>query len=326
MGSNMNAHPGNSLRLIGTVGHALVMCLSLGALSAHAQRAPGGGYEHPPTGGGPSISIPFQFLFGHPAGGSDTLPNPPAARPTPDAESLLKNGPQFPVSLSVGSFIVQGFMRGGWPFVIDVAPQPDSCTWLALSAGEKSYPGVMLDADGRTGRHVIKVPLPDDIGSTPQPGQYAVYSVQRACTSATGGDRQTVRPFSPVAVYGIGGGPRAIGSVAVNNLQFGPPAPRFPQQSASIGYTAIRDFGRGSEDILRFDQTALNQVNVALIGSTQHDPLQKGTHNGSWNGTDGGGVRVPGVYRLQVRVWDTLNDERSWAGAISPDSVHIVKQ
>ncbi|HEX7910524.1 MAG TPA: hypothetical protein VF534_20855 [Paraburkholderia sp.] len=322
----MKRHPGNSSRLIGTAGRVVIVCLSLGPLSAHAQRAPAGGYDRPPTGGGPSISIPLQWLFNRPEGASEARPTPPDPRPKPDAESLLKYGPQFPVSLSAGSFTVEGFMQGGWPFVIDVAPRPDSCTWLALSAGEKTYPSVMLDADGRAGRHVVKVPLPDEIGAKPQPGQYVVYSVQRACTSATGGDRQTARPFSPIAVYGIGGGPRAVGSVAVNNLQFGPSAPRFPQESASIGYNTIRDFGRGAEEILRFEATAPDQVSVQLVGATPHDPLQKGPHNGSWDGKDGGGARVPGVYRLQVRVWDTLNDQKSWAGAISPDSVHIVKQ
>jgi hypothetical protein len=322
----MNTHRGITVRLICTAGCTLSLCLPLCVQTVNAQTPAREGYRPPQPSPGPSLHSPLDIFFGATGGTSAGTPNRPNPPPKPGADSLLKDGPQFPASLSVGAFSVVGFTRGGWPFVIDFLPQPDSCTWLAVSTGEKSYPSVLLDPDGHAGRRVVKVNLPDEIGPNIQAGEYAVYSEQGACAPNPVGGTQTARPFSPITIYGLGAGPRAVGSIAVNSLQFGPSTPHFPQESATFGYTTINDFGRVSQEILSFEEKVKGQWSVQTIRTTQLDALQKGKHSGSWDGTDGTGTRAPGVYRLQVRVWNTLNDEKSWGGAISPDSVHIVKQ
>ncbi|TDN62263.1 hypothetical protein [Paraburkholderia sp. BL10I2N1] len=313
-----------TLRLIGTVGCAFVG-LSFSSQIVLAQPRGEGSVVPKPENGPPINFNPIQIFLNRPDGGSEVKVNPSSPQPKPSTDSLLERGPQFPVTLSIGSFTVEGFTRGGWPFVIDFLPQPDSCTWLAVSTGEKSYAGILLDMDGHAGRHVAKVNLPDEIGPNPRPGEYIVYSERQACTSTTGGGQQAARPFSPIAVYGIGAGPRAVGSVAINNVQFGPPTPRFPQESATFGYNTVNFFVRASEEILRFEETGEGQWSVGVVHATQLDALPHGPHRGSWDGKDGGGERKPGIYHLQVRVWNTLNDEKSWGGALSPDSVHIVK-
>lgn len=247
-----------------------------------------------------------------------TSPTPPV-----DSEGLVRNGPQFPISQSVGTFNVEGFVRGGWPFVIDFMSQRDSCTWLEITTDEKKSWRRILDMDGSAGRHILKIDLPENLASEPRPAQYAIYSIQQTCTTGTEAVPEKVRQYSPIVVYGIGGGPRAVGSVAVNKLQFGPPTPQFPQEVATFDYLTESDFGRVSQEILSYQQTGPGQWIVVLIRASQLYATIHGSHHGNWDGTGQAGNRMPGIYRLQVRAWNTVNDEKSWVGAISQDSVHI---
>jgi hypothetical protein len=244
----------------------------------------------------------------------------PASSPQRSPDDLLQNGPPFPRTLRDGSFDVDGFARGGWPFVIDFQPQPESCTWLEVSADDAPAWGAILDPDGRAGRRTARITLPENLGQLPRPAHYAVYSVQQPCTV-----RQPTPTPSRIDVYGIGAGPRAVGSVAINNLQFGPRTPRFPQEMATFVYVADNDFGRVSQEILDFRPDGAAKWIVVPVSTTQLYASQRGTHRGSWDGTGPGGGRTPGIYRFQVRAWNTLNDEKSWAGAISSDSVHIAR-
>jgi hypothetical protein len=202
--------------------------------------------------------------------------------------------------------------------VIDFMPRPDSCTWLQLDSEDTASWRAILDENGRTGRHIVKVELPAMVGKEPRPAHYVVYSVTRPCTVA-----EPKRDYSPIDVYAMGAGPRAMGSVAINNLQFGPSAPRFPQEVANFGYVAENDFARISQEILDFRPSGPGRWTVIPVRATELFASQRGTHNGSWDGTRQSGRRMPGVYRLQIRAWNTLNDEKSWVGAISQDSVHI---
>jgi len=243
--------------------------------------------------------------------------------PPVDSESLARNGPQFPISQSVGTFNVEGFVRGGWPFVIDFKSQLDTCTWLEITTDEKTTWSRILDVDGSAGRHILEIDLPQNLASEPRPAQYAIYSTQPACAPGAEAVPEKARRYLPILVYGIGGGPRAVGSVAVNKLQFGPPTPQFPREVATFDYVTESDFGRVSEEILSYRQAESGQWTVVLVHALQLYATIHGTHHGNWDGTGQAGNRMAGIYRLQVRAWNTVNDEKSWVGAISQDSVRI---
>ncbi len=264
----------------------------------------------------PPILLPFPPRdSGPPPADSGTLP---ASSPPPTYEGLLKDGPLFPTTSSVGSFDVVGFARSGWPYVIDFEPRPDSCTWVQVDSAEAAPWRAILDEDGRAGRHIVRVALPEQVGKEPRPAHYVVYSVNKPCAVA-----DAKRDFSPIDVYAMGAGPRAVGSMAINNLKFGPSVPRFPQEVANFTYVAENDFGRISQEILDFRENGPGRWTVVPVRTTELFASQRGPHNGIWDGTRQTGKRAPGVYRLQVRAWNTLNDEKSWVGAISQDSVHI---
>ena len=292
--------------------------------AASAQYLKGDGYSAPSRPSrAPSWYFPPPIRLPFPPG--DSAPPPadsdalPAWSPPPTNEGLLKDGPRFPVTLTVGTFEVIGYARRGWPYVIDFLPKPDSCTWVQVSSDKTETWSAILDADGHAGRHIVKLDMPDKVGEDAHSARYSVFSVNQPCTVT-----QAKRDFSPIEVYSMGAGPHAVGSMAINTLRFGPPAPRFPQEVARFEYVAENDFGRIAEEILDFRVRGAGRWTVVPVRATEVVASLKGPHSGSWDGTLPSGKRAPGIYRLQVRAWNTLNDDKSWVGAISQDSVHIL--
>jgi hypothetical protein len=238
-----------------------------------------------------------------------------------DADMLAANGPRFPDSYSIGTFGVQGYVRGGWPVVIDFAAQPDTCTWLEISVDQRSFASV-LDFDGRGERKLVRIDMPGALAPGPSPGMYVVHSARPACPNhRVPGNERTP---SPVEVYGIGAGPRAVGSVAIDELQFGPPELRSPQDRATIAYRAESEFNHASIEILRFDQDPPGQFNVHRVTARKADVAAGQNQSAPWDGKTDSGARSLGVHRLQVRAWFTEND-KSWVGAISPSSVIVAQ-
>lgn len=236
-----------------------------------------------------------------------------------DDDTLAANGPRFPDSFEVGTFAVQGYFKDGWPLVVDFLAQPDSCTMLEVSMNQKVVYTQLLDPDGRSGRRLRQVKLPVGIAERARSALYVVRSERPACEAQRGGTNDV----SPVEVYGIGGGPRAVGSVAVDQLRFEPAAPRLPKERVQIGYRVKSGFNHASVEILRFNEEPPGRINVQRVRARRTDGLAPNSVNvDSWDGQDDRGRRSLGVHRLQVRAWFTEND-RSWVGAISPASVRV---
>ena len=239
-------------------------------------------------------------------------------------DSLAQNGPRFPTSYRVGTFAVQGYARDAWPVVIDFLARPDSCTWLEVNVAEKPVYSRLLDADGRSGRHLIRFDFPAQMAARPRAAMYVIHSVRTACAASNGNYAE--RLPSPVHVYGIGAGPRAVGSVAVDELQFEPALPKLPQEQVKIAYHAKFAFDHAAEEILLLSETPSGQVSVQAVRTRRRDNIstaQKALD--SWDGLNESGARSLGVHVLQVRAWFSGDDDKSWVGAIAPGTVQVVK-
>ncbi|PHV05282.1 hypothetical protein CSQ96_21810 [Janthinobacterium sp. BJB412] len=241
-------------------------------------------------------------------------------------DNLALTGPRFAATQKVGTFIVEGHVQGGWPVVVDFLPQPDTCTGLDVYIGGKQVFSRLLDADGRSGRRLLKIELPANLGPTARAAIYLVHSARPACARA-GGD--VAGASAPIEVYGIGAGPRAVGSVAVDQLVFRPDLPKLPKEQVQIGYRMKWPFNRVSVEVLRYLEGAPDSIEVERV--TTLDPkdsrgLPAGQVAGqTWDGRDHTAKLSRGLHRLHVRAWMSSNDELSWVGAISDMSVRIAK-
>lgn len=239
----------------------------------------------------------------------------PSGDQPPRGQALLANGPELPDSYPDGSFSVRGFTRDGWPVVVDFAPQPGTVTQLEVTVATgngSTKRTIILDADGAHGRQLVKVQMP--AGGTPlaTPATYLISSVPIAALDT---DRPAAVRAAPLQVFGIGGGPRAVGSVAIEQLAF---------SRASVGarfsYVAKSEFSQVRAEVQQFRRTGDKSEIVGIFDSRKSN-LSVGRQTGDWPGTASGSPAPSrGVHRLQVTGWFTT-DDRSWVAALAPDLV-----
>ena len=233
----------------------------------------------------------------------------------PFGRSLIENGPELPVDYPDGSFAVRGFTRDGWPVVVDFAPQPGTVTQLEVTVANARGAikrTIILDPDGSHGRQLVKAAMPAGDTPVPTPATYVVSSVPIASFDT---DRPTAVRAAPVQVFGIGGGPRAVGSVAIEQLAFAR-----ANVGARFSYVAKSEFSQARAEVQQF-RRAGDKNEIVPIFDARKSNLSVGRQSGDWPGTaSGAATRSRGVHRLQVTGWFTT-DDRSWVAAIAPDLV-----
>lgn len=230
------------------------------------------------------------------------------------AKVLEKDGPQFPEAERPGVFEIRGFGRDGWPMVVDFQPQPNTQTILSVTFTRKHHVELLLDPDGRGGRQLRKLDMPaNGWARKPKPATYTIYSQYVAPSPYSG-------QAAPIAVYGIGGGPRAIGSVAIEQLVFR----RSPLGNApfALEYSAKSPFNRVQMEVVRLESGG-EGIKLFRVMKDGAEDIAIGRHDGVWNGLDAGnGVRSVGIHRFQVRAWFT-SDDKSWVGAVAPSLLKV---
>ena len=229
-------------------------------------------------------------------------------------EDLDRDGPRFPSKLSPGQFQVQGYAAPGWPVVLDFDAPPEADTWLevALEGFDRSGPKYRLEP--AAGRRVVVVTLPAGGGFDHGiRARYTLYSMLRSGGRSTPAD---------LKVYGMGCGPRAVGSMTLVIDQLQPldaPGPG----AVSFVLNALRPFDRSATEILRLPDSGSGDL--ALVRDARALPLTLGPHDGRWASMHPDAREGPGLYILQARAWlvGARNDERDWTGAYGPDPVRL---
>jgi hypothetical protein len=234
---------------------------------------------------------------------------------SPEAETLLRDGPQMPMTYPIGTFSVRGFARNGWPIVLDFKPEPDTLTTLDVVFRKKTV-SLTVDTNGLEGRHLVKLELPaKGPAKKAVPATYVLRSVYRDGTDRAG------QP-APVDIYGIGGGPRAVGSVAIEQLSMLPGTVTAGTQ-ARFAFSAKSPFNRTRAEVLKFVAADNQSIRLERVMATEDDNVSVGTHGGVWDGRDQQSRSASlGLHRFQVRAWFT-SDDRSWVGAIAPNLVRV---
>jgi hypothetical protein len=234
----------------------------------------------------------------------------PRAASGPSRRDLLENGPQAPMVLPEGAFPVYGFIHDGWPIVADYRSQADSVTWLTVSVPGRPVWSRRLPS----GEHQVKVIYED--GDAPRS---VVALIALESRSATGGDDGVP---TPIEVFGLGAGPRAVGSVAINSVSLAPSGRQLGGDFARFGYVAASDFNAIDMEILRFAADSRNGrrvITATTVAQYRVGAVRRGAFGPRmWDGREQKSQRASeGRHRLQVRGWEVEGDE-SWVTALSP--------
>jgi hypothetical protein len=222
---------------------------------------------------------------------------------TPETEvaaNLIANGPSVSFGGDESNHSVQGFVRNGWPIVADFQPLPGSRTWLVVTLYDPAPLPIgrsirlEMDHDGSTGRHYYKMPevhLPD-AGQTPD-GKSAVrvasFAIESRMLDANGKPRG---PSVPVQLFGLGAGPRAVGSVSLNGVKMGP-AGSLKSGPVPYRYLLEQPFDLVSADVWRYCTKFL----CNHVAFSERRQLVSGPSSGSFQ------PKKAGTYRLYVRAW-----------------------
>jgi hypothetical protein len=231
-------------------------------------------------------------------------------------KELSKEGPQFPPSFTMSAVTVLGFARGNWPVVLDYEVYGPGLYLVSITA-EGVDPYVYRLTPATVGRHLIKIELPARFGMSPQPATFTI----RAATDGPG----ELQPVN-FRVYGFGAGHRAVGSVAIDQVRFGPAQVQPKKQDALYGFRARNPFTKMSAEFLRVEGT---RGGIVASVQDQDDIDAKKVRpntvveNLKWK--DAKKAR-PGRHMVQIRAWQGLEGGADWVVAWSDDIVSIEEQ
>lgn len=234
---------------------------------------------------------------------------------TEATRALLRDGPQLAPQYNGSAFGVRGLVRGGWPVVVDYAQQRPGRVLLRIAIPGAETVTYRLDQFG-LGRHVLRFDLPPFLGDRLKPAVIALTAAD------PGSGRETIDGFS---VHGLGIGPRAVGSVAVDRLEFDPGLMR-PTRGETAGYAfhSRSDFDHAAVEFMQVTQSPdglrKRYVRGQRIGPVQREHRVESAPAQRWDGRDDQAQLSRGHHQLQVRVWDEGGD---WVGAWSESLVLV---
>lgn len=243
------------------------------------------------------------------------------------AHLLDKEGPQLPRIFNMSSFSVMGFVKGNWPVVFDYQIERDSLL-IVVIAPEGQEP-IVYRLNGKAGHWQNRLLVPAGVGTESVVAEYTL----RSLDDGTG----QLGP-SHLHVHGVAAGPKAVGSIGIDQVTFSPAEIRPAQgQRAHYMFHSISDFKNVEVNFVRIANDH-GQIIAARIGKKSAGSIAKNeARNGDWDGkTDGGGkeaeafppelqqwLKSPtGQHLVQVRAWYGAKDG-DWATALSEDFVTV---
>ncbi|HEX7943575.1 MAG TPA: hypothetical protein VF495_02860, partial [Phenylobacterium sp.] len=242
---------------------------------------------------------------------SNDPPKPPPAPRKPTPDELLANGPLVFAANALGTFSAYGFVQDGAPIVVDVQADPSARTQLNITVGDR-VSSLPIDPGGEP--LVIRY----QGGGAAEP-QVALLKLTSTVRNSRGKDMP-----SPIQVTGLGAGERAMGSVAINQLSFGPPLLQAAAGGqATLGYVTESPFDLLATDILRYWRGGGNTIVVERVWRRTYRQLNPRAYSGGpWNGRDAANKASKGSHLLQVTGWE-LTGDRAWVAAFSPTNVEV---
>lgn len=247
-----------------------------------------------------------------------------SATPAPQDQvvnQLLSSGPDFGDQFNMSAFAVRGFVRGGWPVLVDFEQRSPGAAQLRISA--RGLPNVysydLTQVCPPPRRCLIQFRLPPEVFGD---------ELRPAVIAATATDDSGMATQPQFFVYALGAGPRAIGSVAVDQVTFGPSTIRVANQQAAVyRFYSHSDFSHASVEIWKLQQSddgsKLTFIDDQLIEGGVHRNEWIGMkERRQWDGLEKDKKVSAGPHKIQVRAWDRGGD---WVTAWSDAAVTVAK-
>ena len=243
------------------------------------------------------------------------------SRPAPEAVELAQGGPRLPEAYTFASLSFPAVLKGGWPAVVayDIAPGAEVEIEFATTGTDPQrfrLPSPPAEGGSRE-RMLMTVELPQRLGKELTAGMVSLHVL-------SGGD--TARK-AVVRLHGLGAGPLAVGSVAIDNVVFEPEQFRLATgQRAYYGFHSKSDFSRAGVDIARLERQGDGVRLVRVRSDAVQQSIARNAWVGRepplyWDGRTQNGQSSLGPHLLYVRAWAA--DAGDWVIAWSPGAVEV---
>jgi hypothetical protein len=243
------------------------------------------------------------------------------------AELLDRHGPQVPAVFGLSSLAIMGFSRGGWPVAIDYALEQDSLVLVVISP-EGETP-LIFRLEGKKGHWVSKLQIPASVGDELRVSQYLVQTLDDSVGQ--------VKP-SHIHIHGIAAGPKAVGSIGIDQVSFAPSSIHLGHEKAQFTYHSISDFDDTEVSFVRLAKSRSGEILAAAVNKKAMGSIaQNHLKNGDWDGSIKTDdlvknfspevkqwlVAPTGQHILQVRAWRSRDHGGDFVTALSETIVAV---
>lgn len=235
-------------------------------------------------------------------------------------QQLFEDGPRFESAFSMACIPVRGFVRGGWPLVIDY--QADPGTVASVEIHVEGRDPVVIPLRRGSEHNLLKLRLPDQLGNELSPALLLVRAVK---------DQPGAPVLGRINVFGLGAGPRAVGSVAIDQVDFQPGTMSLgKKETARFSFYSRSDFNRAAAEVLR----VINRDGELQVRLARSIPFDGGVAAGTWvgrdkpliwDGTDADRQPSLGQHLMQVRAWLSAQAGGDWVAAWSAWTVEVTR-
>jgi len=222
-------------------------------------------------------------------------------------QELVRHGPKMPHQFSMSGFRLTAFTQANWPVGLDFVMDPGGELTVNIQVNQRtSYTYTTVASGARIQDRFL---TPPNFPNKPTPAVYTITAVDR-------GSRQPVF----LRLFGLAAGPRAVGSIAIDEVHFGPQRIRpHDKQEAVYTFHTHTDFDRIQAEFLK-SVTVGAELTSKLEDEDVMKRILSGTNGrGLWNGKKAS----PGEHMVQLRGWESALDKANWAIGWSNDQVEI---
>jgi hypothetical protein len=223
---------------------------------------------------------------------------------------LSKNGPEFSSVFQMSAFRVKGLVKGGWPLVVDYDAAAGTLALLTVTT-DRAQPHTQILETQPPQRRFVILTVPPAFGNELKDATFSI--------TATAGPNDP-RP-SYFRVYGFGCGPKAVGSVAIDNLRFSPLLVTSGNPNTNFGFRARTYFDKVKAEFMQI--TLVNSCIEGRVFDNTDIPgeiREEETVQRTWSAKKA----RPGQIQFRVRGWMNARNGGDWVSAFSPD--FVVKQ
>lgn len=328
----------------------LICCLGLAAdgtallpaqVSSDSRTSPPATVQQPPTGDTPTLPAqtePTGTTHGHP---SETNPGRNAADSGHGAEiagiaggvaativiidlihhhnivkRLKANGPQLPKAFDMNNLHITGFVQDGWPLAVEYALSGSVNAQCAVTASHKH--GVFFLPVTNGARHIVLTRIPAGFSKKPGAADYWLHlDASRIPVNPSG--------WPGLRVYAVAAGPRAVGSVAIDEVSFAPtdkPVHPAAGEVALFGFHAHSDFDSVTAEF----QLVAPYQGRNFVSTEESVPVKPVSEDERVQGLSWQPHKVrSGDHIVRIVAWRGINRGADWVSAFSADMVSIGK-